>query len=60
MMQLPWNFFRQVLQAFLGSWPEGFTMSKQIAHYYTPDNFLSMFAFHNRIPFMMVLLRLCS
>ena len=60
MIQLLWNFFLQVLQAFLGSCPVGFTTSKQIAHSYTPANFLSMFYFHNRIPLMIVLFLLCS
>jgi hypothetical protein len=57
-MQTLWNLFLQVLHPFLGNCPLLFTISKQIAHYYTPANFLSILSFHKSIPLIIVLLRL--
>ena len=59
-IQFPWNFLWHVLHPFLGSCPFPFTMSKQIEHSSTPDNFLSMFSFHKRIALITLVFLLCN
>ena len=59
-IQFPWNFLWHVLHPFLGSWPFPFTMSKQIEHSSTPDNFLSIFSFHKSIALITLVFLLCN